>query len=224
MKRLSLSVAFIAVALTGVANAQTQYLSRVLYDTAHPGNYVVDFNNLTTTDGTFYPSGLTVGTPAGNVFFSGLPLTSTSTELLRATHFGFASPANDNNYVLYGNAGQFITNSFSITLPANTFTFGLDYVSPSATVPEPYTFTIMSGNTVLDTITPVALSVSGQYSFFGYDSLSNPITSVQVQITNAIGNPEPVLDNFTVVPEPSSIALLSLGAFGAGFLLRRRRG
>ena len=184
MKKLScLILISLAAAISG--NAQTVYAARSLYDIAHPGNYVINFNSLTSTDGTFYPSGLSVAIPAGAVGFQGLPVTSTSTELLRATHFGFASPANDNNYVLYGNAGQFATNSMSITLPANSFSFGLDVVSPSATVAEPYTFTIMSGATVLSVVTPVA-SVSGQYNFFGFDSLSTPITSVQVQISNAM--------------------------------------
>jgi hypothetical protein len=89
-----------------------------------------------------------------------------------------------------------------VTLPANSFSFGTDIVSPSQTVPEPYKFTIFSGSTVLDTV--VSPSVYGSYTFFGFDSATSPITSVAIQLTNALGAPEPVLDNFTIVPEPAT--------------------
>ncbi len=58
-------------------------------------------------------------------------------------------------------------------------------------------------------------SINGTYTFVGFDS-PTAITSIAVQITNAIGNPEPVLDNFTVVPEPSTwlAAALALGVIG----------
>jgi hypothetical protein len=220
MKKLAF-IFLLMLAAASAATAQTTYAARALYNVAHPSNYIIDFNNITAIDGTFYPSGLSVSTPVGSVGFTGLPLTATSTELLRATHFGFASPANDNNYVLYGNAGQFATNSFQINLPANTFTFGTDIISPSSTVPEPYTFTIMSGASILGVVTPI-LSASGQYTFFGFDSLTTAITSVQVQITNAIGNPEPVLDNFTVVPEPTTIASFLVGTGLLAAVVSRR--
>ena len=218
MKKFICAALFALV--TVAAHAQVVYTLRTAYDTAHPLNYVVDFNNFG-PDGTFYPSGLTASTPGGNVTFLGTPPTATSTEILSATHFGFSSPANDNNFVLWGLSGQFAVNSLLITLPANTFSFGTDIISPSSTVPEPYTFTIYSGSNVLDVITPV-LSASGIYTFVGFDSLSSPITSIAVQITNIIGNPEPVIDNFTVVPEPSTwlAAALALGVIG--FAQRKR--
>ena len=94
------------------------------------------------------------------------------------------------------------------------------WLAPSATVPEPYQFTIYSGSTVL-AILP-SPSVNNAYTFFGYDSATSPITSVALQIANGIGSPVPVIDNFTVVPEPSTwlAAALALGVIG--FSQRKR--
>jgi hypothetical protein len=202
---------------TANLSAQVIYNSRTTYDLAHPINYVIDFNNFG-PDGTFYPSGLTASTPVGNVTFNGIPQTTNAIEALSATHFGFAAPANNNNFVLNDNTGQFDANSLLITLPANSFSFGTDIISPSGLVPEPYTFTIFSGSTVLDAIG--SSSVSGMYTFIGFDSLTSPITSIAVQITGGIGASNPVLDNFTIVPEP---ATWSVG-IGAAVVLLVARG
>ncbi len=99
--------------------------------------------------------------------------------------------------MLYAFNGQFLTDSLLVSLPANTFSFGLDVVLPSP-------------------------SVNNAYTFFGYDSATSPITSVALQIANGIGSPVPVIDNFTVVPEPSTwlAAALALGVIG--FSQRKR--
>ena len=193
------------------------YNSRAVYDLAHPGNYVIDFNDLTPAP--FQYSDVTVSTPFGGVNFDGIP-SSQNIEFLNSSTFGINTPG---NLVLYALNGQFLADSLLITLPANTFSFGTDVLSPSGTVPEPYQFTIYSGSTVLATLG--SPSVQGAYTFFGYDSASLPITSVTVQIANFIGNPQPVIDNFTVaVPEPSTWAMLAAGAglLGARVLRRRR--
>jgi len=194
------------------ARAQVVYNSRTTYDLAHPGNYVIDFNGY--TPGPFQYSDVTASTPAGNVTFDAIP-SSNNIEFLQSSTFGISDPG---NLVLYAFNGQFLSDSLLITLPSNTFTFGTDIISPSQTVAEPYQFTIYSGSTILAILS--SPSLFGSYTFFGYDSASSPITSVAVQIANGVGNPEPVLDNFSVVPEPTSWALL-LG--GAGLLLVRRR-
>jgi hypothetical protein len=218
MKRI-LSASLFALVAAAAAHGQTIYSTRAAYDLAHPVNAVIDFNSFG-PDGTFYPSGLTASTPFGNVSFTGTPSTATAIETLSATHFGFASPANDNNFVLHDNGGQFLTDSLLITLPANSFSFGTDLISPSATVPEPYKFTIYSGSTVL--ATEVSPSVSGSYTFFGFDSLSTPITSIAIQLTNVLGNPEPVLDNFTVVTEPGTWIGAALTLLFIGYTQRRK--
>lgn len=197
------------------ARAQVVYNSRASYNLAHPANYVIDFNDQTPAP-TQLP-GVTIATPVGNVSFDAIP-SSQNIEFLNSSSFGINTPG---NLVLYALSGQFLSNSLLITLPANTFSFGTDIISPSATVPEPYQFTIFSGSTVLATL--LSPSVTGAYTFFGFDSTSTAITSVAVQIANGIGNPEPVLDNFTVVPEPSTWALLLFGAGVVGYGLQRRR-
>jgi hypothetical protein len=217
MKKLAGIFLFALLAIT--VHGQVVYNSRTTFDLAHPINYIIDFNNFG-PDGTFYPTGLTASTPVGNVTFSGTPQTATAIETLSATHFGFASPANDNNFVLNDNGGQFLTDSLLITLPANTLSFGTDIISPSATVAEPYLFKIYSGATLLDTIT--SPSVSGSYTFIGFDSLTSPITSIAVQISNGIGSGQPVLDNFTLVPEPSTWVAGAL-VFGTLLITQRRR-
>ncbi len=78
-----------------------------------------------------------------------------------------------------------------------------------------------SGTTLLST--QFSTSVSGGYTFFGFDWLSSPITSLAVQISNALGNPQPVLDNFTVVPEPATWAMMLIGLRVMGAVALRRR-
>ncbi len=217
MKKLLLSITFLfAFAAAFTANAQVIYNSRTTFDLAHPGNFVIDFNDLTPAPPQY--SDVTIATPIGNVSFDAIP-SSNNIEFLPSSNFGINSPR---NLVLYALSGQFLSDSLLITLPANSYSFGTDIISPSS-VSEPYQFTIYSGSTVLMTI--ASTSVTGNYTFVGYDSLSSPITSVAVQISNFIGNPEPVLDNFTVaVPEPSTWAMLLGGAGLLGFqVLRRRR-
>lgn len=216
MKKL-ISITFLfALVAAFTANAQVVYNSRTTFDLAHPGNFVIDFDNLTPAPTQY--TDVTVSTPAGDVNFDAIP-SSNNIEFLNSSSFGINSPG---NLVLYALNGQFLADSLLITLPANTFSFGTDIISPSQTVPEPYQFTIYSGATVLATL--ASPSVYGAYTFFGYDSAGSPITSVAVQIANGIGNPEPVLDNFTVaVPEPSTWAMLLAGAGLLGVRALRRR-
>ena len=136
-KLLYTSVLNFAIAVAAMSlNAQVVYSSRAVYDAAHPGNYVIDFDSYGPA-GTFYPS-ITATTPFGAVTFDGIPST-VDVEILSSSSFGIATAG---NFVLRGQ-GQFLTDSLLITLPANTFSFGTDVISPSATVPEPYQFTII---------------------------------------------------------------------------------
>ncbi len=168
MKKLIYATLF--ALLAAAVHGQTIYNLRAAYDIAHPNNYVIDFNNYG-PDGTFYPSGLTAPTPGGNITFTGIPQTTTSTEILASSHFGINTPG---NFVLYDNGGQFLQNSLLITLPANTFSFGTDIISPSQTLAQPYLFTIFSGSNVLGAV--AQFSAYGSYTFVGFDSLTDPIT------------------------------------------------
>jgi len=212
MKRAPLAFAclFFATNVFG----QVTYTSRTTYNLAHPVNAVIDFNEL--TPGPTQYNGVTESTPYGDVSFSAIPSTN-NIEFLGNSNFSFLGP---NNLALYAFNGQFLTDSLLVTLPANSFSFGTDLISPSATVPEPYQLTIFSGSTVLATIN--SPSVNNAYTFIGFDSLTSPITSVAFQIQNAIGNPQPVLDNFTVVPEASGVWSAALIAVTLLFMARRR--
>jgi hypothetical protein len=214
MKALTLVLVLSVIALS--ANAQTVYTSRTTYDLAHPGNYVIDFNNY--TPGPTQYAFVTAPTPIGNVTFDAIP-SSQNIEFLGNNNFSFLGP---NNLALYAFNGQFLADSLSITLPANTFTLGMDLISPSQTVAEPYQLTIFSGATTLATI--ASPSVNNGYTFVGFDSLTSPITSVAIQIANGVGNPQPTIDNFTVVPEPSSwLCVLTGGAMLVSLQRRRTR-
>ncbi len=212
MKPFILALLLSAMAFS--ANAQTIYNTRAAYDLVHPGNYVIDFNGY--TPGPTQYTDVTAPTPLGNVNFDAVP-SSNNIEFLGNNNFSFLGP---NNLALYAFNGQFLADSVLITLPANTFSFGMDLISPSQTVAEPYQLTIYSGATVLDTI--ASPSVNNAYTFIGYDSLSSPITSVAMQISNGVGNPEPTIDNFTVVPEPGTSALIGAGTIALLLASRRR--
>jgi hypothetical protein len=123
---------------------------------------------------------------------------------------------------IIGHGGQY--------LPANTFSFGIDFKGGGSFATEPYTFTLFSGATNLGTFLTTATSNSA-YSFIGFSSLSDPITAVQIQVTGAIGAPQPVIDNVTFsssVPEPSTwfsimagcVILLAWQVFGLEHFLR----
>ena len=214
MKRVILGLLVLGAAIS--AHGQVTYSSRAAYDLVHPGNFVIDFNSATPAPPQY--TDYTASTPAGNVLFDAIP-SSNNIEFLGQSNFSFLGA---NNLVLYAFNGQILADSLLITLPANTTTFGLDLISPSTTVNEIYKITIFSGASPLFTAPSLPSSTSG-YTFFGFDSLSSPITSIALQITGPIGAGEPTIDNFTVVavPEPATISLL--GAGGLMLLVAARR-
>jgi len=208
--KLAVILCFAATALT--AKAQVIYNSRAAFDLAHPINYVIDFNGY--TPGPFQYASVTAPTPYGDVLFVS---PQGNVEFLGNGNIPFLGAG---NLALYAFNGQPFTDSLTITLSANSFSFGTDVISPSTTVPEPYQFTIFSGSTVLAIVD--SPSVSSAYTFIGYDSLTSPITSIKVQIANAVGSFEPTLDNFTVVPEPSTWLASGFALAAMVFVGRRR--
>ena len=152
----------------------------------------------------------------GTVNFDAIP-SSNNIEFLGQSNFSFLGA---NNLVLYAFDGVPLADSLLITMPANTFSFGLDLVSPSSTVTEPYQLKVYSGATLLKTL--VSPSVNNGYTFIGYDSLISPITSVGIQISSAVGSFAPTIDNVTVVSEPATPALLAAGAIALLLGARRR--
>ena len=152
----------------------------------------------------------------GTVNFDAIP-SSNNIEFLGQSNFSFLGA---NNLVLYAFDGVPLADSLLITMPANTFSFALDLVSPSSTVTEPYQLKVYSGATLLQTL--VSPSVNNGYTFIGYDSLISPITSVGIQISSAVGSFAPTIDNVTVVSEPATPALLAAGAIALLLGARRR--
>jgi hypothetical protein len=212
MKRILLGLLVFSSVVA--ANAQVTYTSRAVYNVAHPSNFVIDFNSATPAPTQY--TDYTASTPRGNVSFDAVP-SSNNIEFLGQSNFPFLGA---NNLALFAFNGQFAADSLRIDLPANTFSFGLDLISPSQTVPEPYKLTIFSGATQLGTISP---SLNSGYTFVGFDSLSSPITAITLQISNAIGNPQPTIDNFTVaIPEPATVSLLAAGGLILLATARRR--
>ena len=151
----------------------------------------------------------------GTVNFDAIP-SSNNIEFLGQSNFSFLGA---NNLVLYAFNGVPLADSLLTTMPANTFSFGLDLVSPSSTVTEPYQLKVYSGARLQTLVSP---SVNNGYTFIGYDSLISPITSVAIQISSAVGSFAPTIDNVTVVLEPATPALLAAGAIALLLGARRR--
>ena len=88
---------------------------------------------------------------------------------------------------------------------------------------EDYKITVFSGATPLDLSTfGVSPSTNTGYTFFGFDSATAPITSITLQITNLVGSGAVTIDNFTVVPEPSTWLAGGLSLLVIAYSQRRR--
>jgi hypothetical protein len=192
-----------------VAEAQvTVYPTRTAYNLANPVNTIVTFEGL--GSGTMYPGGITLN---GATF---LGINGATAESLDGSVVGVPG-----TIVLFANNGQFLVDSMEVDLPANTFACGTDFKSDGSFSTEPYQFTLFSGATSLGSFPTTATSPNA-FSFIGFSSLSAPITSVRIQIASAIGTPEPLIDNFTFVPEPS-LAMLLLTASGVVVIIQGHR-
>jgi hypothetical protein len=105
--------------------------------------------------------------------------------------------------------------------PAALADFSL-FAGPQSTIT--YTMTLASlGIGVGDTIFFDAYSTGGGGADSAVDSLSNPNTSITAWDQVYTSDSTTGLSSYTVVPEPSSVALFGLGALLFGRLLRRRK-
>jgi hypothetical protein len=214
---LSLLAIAAIVGMTSTLQAQVvRYDTRAAYNLATTNNTIITFDGLGLSSGTMYPSGLTI---SGTTFTG---INGATAETIDATVFGVSGEG----LLLGANNGQFNTDSLLITLPANTFAFGTEFKGAGSFIPEPYTFTLYSGANVLG-VPEAKLAESGTaYSFIGFSSLTDPITSVRIQVTGAIGSPEPIVDNvtFSAVPEPATwVVCVGATMLTALTHLRRRR-
>src|SRR5438094_8067755 len=110
MKKLIYATLFAIVSVT--AHAQVVYTNRTVYDTAHPNNFVIDFNNYGPA-GTFYPS-INAPTPGGPVTFDGIPSVN-DVEILSSSTYGIATSG---NFVLRGQ-WDFLAARLVITVAAH---------------------------------------------------------------------------------------------------------
>ena len=193
------SVLLLAITVPTAVGQVTVFPTRAAYNLANPVNTTVTFESL--GSGTMYPGGLTLS----GATFAGI--NGATAESLDGSVVGVAGTV-----VLFANNGLFNTDSLQVTLPTNTFACGTDFKSDGSFSTEPYSFTLFSGGTSLGTF-PTTATSPNSFSFIGFSSPAAPITSVRIQVTGAIGTPEPLIDNFTFVPEPSAaMLLLALGA------------
>ncbi len=160
----------------------------------------VRFASFTSTSATLHARSISDGTGDGiSGKISALAGDSITFELKNGSHTS-------------GTAGSaFYSNTF--TLAANTINTGVWYTlqldQTSGADPQ-FQLTLFNGSTTIAT--------SGQQSFTGNDDFNS---AGFVAFGGNSGGGVVDFDNFTVVPEPSSAALL-FGAMSAGMLLRRR--
>ena len=214
------AICLVACLVSLSARAQVlQFADRTLYNNASTGNTIVDF--------TGHIQGLAPSITIAPDTFSGL--NGSQVEVIDGTKVGQAG-----NAVLALNTASFNTDSVRIDLPVGTTAFGTDFKTagngPIAPA-EGFLFTLFNGATSLGSFAAVS-SVGSSLNFVGFTS-QTPITAVQVQVTGAIGVPEPILDNVTTgvnavaIPEPHTGILLMLTAaaiFGGNIFSRPRIG
>jgi hypothetical protein len=114
------------------------------------------------------------------------------------------------------------STQLAITLPPGGATaIGLDFGS-FANDPSPFTFTLSTGESFA--VTPVPFNNLGSLGF----TSTSPITSLTILDSRSAAQEVPVLGDFifgtgtATVPEPSTLALFTLGAVGVAARCRRR--
>jgi hypothetical protein len=178
-------------------------------------------------------NGLVGNNNCGNGFTGCAPFTS-------YTESGFTVAPLSGNWLVgdrFGNPPPFIvftnppstTASIAVTDAGAPFSFSSIDLYSSIT-PIPYTFTgLLNGNMVFTTSGTVP-NTFGNFASVSNSHGTDVIDTLQVTLSNPPGLPNPVgLDNIvvsasgTVVPEPSTLALLSIciGLTGLGMMRRR---
>ena len=188
------------------------------------------YNLAATTDTTITFTGLAPSGPSPSLTISGVTFTALApsgnqVEVIVGTNVGQGS-----NEVLTEQNGAFAMDTLGLTLPAGVTAVAFNFkpaTNSSLALAEPFKFTV---TTASNTMTPFAESSPGapngnDFGFVGFVSLSDPITSITMQVSSVIGVPEIVVDNVmlgTAIPEPATLAAGVAAVVGC-FLLRRRR-
>jgi hypothetical protein len=193
------------------------YTNRAAFDAAVTGLQTVTFQAPSPTTFTFNP------TPPG-LTLSGVNFNITNPlpgDGLNVTGKNFPGVAYPTDFLVPSFSPNRTSTQLAITLPPGGATaIGLDYGS-FALNPSAFTFTLSTGESF--TMTPVPFDNLG---FLGFTSTS-PVTSLTILDSRPASQEVPVLGDFSfgtaVLPEPSTLALFTIGVAGLVVRCRRRR-
>jgi hypothetical protein len=190
--------------------------SNITFDNATGTPYTAGgLNAVTETSAALY------GASFVGCFSSESPCASNSAGLKIATIGNWGGASNPALQINNGNFGSGNFDTFTITLPPNTFAFGVDLLDQNnGASGAPLTVHVTSD---MSALAPVVLPGS---VFFGYRSTSTPISTVS--IWPGYSGVQLGMDNFEVgdpapTPEAATFFLVGTGLFTLGYARRRKR-
>lgn len=217
----ALSVVALASAVTAQA-AVTTYNDRNVFNAAVTSQTTLDFEAQNTAPGSFTYYGGT------GLSLSGVNFTAPLSGYLYVADVNAVNPSynwGSGASLLYGSVNE--NGNLVITLPTNTFSFGLDMMAEAdgnadATAGQAFDVDVDG------THYGVTTAQRPTRTFFGLSS-DTAISSITLTMNNTLFNFRmlPILDNFSFssqggnVPEPGTLGLIGLALAGAALARRR---